>query len=148
LGEDAASKSDRPKSIYAPGASKADSGLRIHIGFRDFVTVLTALGLAGGGAAVFKSSQGDVEKAKAEAAATSSAAAASAQSRFDAQNKEIRALRRELQRDGLRWDKLDSWHAKTRLFNQASKTPPPKFGPRAEKNGEAVRLDLPDEDDE
>jgi hypothetical protein len=55
----------------------------------------------------------------------------------------FKAIEKRQARNDQRWDRLDSWHA--RAFGSPFKTPPPKFGPKAEARGE-VRYE--DEEEE
>jgi hypothetical protein len=62
------------------------------------------------------------------------AAAASAKTATDPLVQRIAELEKKEKRNGQRWNQLDGWNAQKKRPNT---TPPPKFGPEAERRGEA-----------
>ncbi|HVE33833.1 MAG TPA: hypothetical protein VNC18_09755 [Gemmatimonadaceae bacterium] len=133
-----------PPPPPAPKLSKHPTGefIRSHLGkltLKDLAylagLVLTALTWAQS-----RASRDDVETAKRQCMDSAAAAIASALAPVPPR---LKAIDRKLSRNDQRWDRLDAWHV--RAFAVPNRTPPPKFGPTAERRGEAR---YEDEDDE
>ncbi len=132
MAEERSPQSEAPSagSIYAPGAKPGGHGIRIHVGVKDLVYLAgvvtpAALWLVG------RAPPPDQEAVKIVRAAEIASAVASATAPL---NTRLNALERERKRNGKRWDALDAFH--DQVFKRPNKTPPPKFGPRAEALGE------------
>jgi len=125
------SERPRPESIYAPGAKRGGSGVRLHLGVKDLLYVVGLIGPA----ALWLASRSpptEPEIAKTDRATAIASAVAVATTPLLSR---IEALEREKKKNGKRWDGLDAFH--DQLYpRKANKTPPPKFGPRAEAFGE------------
>jgi len=117
--------------------------IRSHLGTLTLKDILYLGGLAITAVtwAQTRASREDVEGARRSCAESAASAIASA---FAPVPPRLKAIERKQSRNDTRWDRLDQWHA--RAFATPFKTPPPKFGPTAEKRGE-VRYD-DEEDDE
>ena len=87
-----------------------------------------------------RASRDEVETARRSCVDASTAAIASA---FAPVPPRLKAVEKRQARNDQRWDRLDAWHG--RAFAAPNRTPPPKFGPKAEARGE-VRYE--DEEDE
>jgi hypothetical protein len=87
-----------------------------------------------------RASRDDVEAARRSCVESAAGAISSAFAPVPAR---LKAIEKKQARNETRWDRLDTFH--TKAFSAPNRTPPPKFGPTAEKRGE-VRYD--DEDDE
>jgi hypothetical protein len=133
-----------PPPPPAPKLSKHPTGefIRSHLGkltLKDLAylagLVLTALTWAQS-----RASRDDVENAKRQCVDSIAPAIASALAPVPPR---LKAIEKRQARNETRWDRLDAWHV--RAFAVPNRTPPPKFGPTAERRGE-VRYD--DEEDE
>jgi hypothetical protein len=78
-----------------------------------------------------RASRDDVETARRNCVDASAAAIASA---FAPVPPRLKAIEKRVSRNDQRWDRLDAWHV--RAFVVPNRTPPPKFGPAAERRGE------------
>lgn len=86
-----------------------------------------------------RASREEVEQAKKECIATASSAIANALAPIPPR---IKSIEKRLARNDQRWDGLDTWHGQA--FQTKKTTPPPKFGPSAEKRGEVRYYDVED----
>lgn len=86
-----------------------------------------------------RASREEVEQAKKDCIATASSAIATALAPIPPR---LKALEHRQARDDQRWDGLDTWHVQA--FGSKKVTPPPKFGPAAEKRGEVRYYDTDD----
>jgi hypothetical protein len=87
-----------------------------------------------------RASRDDVEAARRSCVESTANAIASALAPVP---QRLKVIEKKQARNETRWDRLDAFHA--RVFAAPNRTPPPKFGPTAEKRGE-VRYE--DEEDE
>jgi hypothetical protein len=122
--------SDPPPSLR-PSRRHAGEFLKAHVG-----TVKDLVFLATGILAVIswiqnRASRDEVEAAKKQCIDTAASAIASA---FAPVPPRLKVIEKRLSRNDQRWDRLDAWHV--RAFAVPSRTPPPKFGPGAERRGE------------
>lgn len=131
-----------PGSPSKPPKKTAGEFLRSHLGSLTLKDLLYLGGLIITAVtwAQSRASREDVEAARRSCVESAAGAIASA---FAPVPKRLRDIEKKQARNEQRWDRLDGWH--TRAFTAPFKTPPPKFGPTAEKRGE-VRYD--DEEDE
>ena len=122
-------------SIYAPGTSKSSTGVRIHVGVKDVAYIATIIF---GGFVWFQSraSRDDVVTVKRECVEAIASAVANVSPPLV---KRLDELEKSNVKNGKRWDRLDDFVSTVKAFNQTNKTPPPKFGPRAEALGQLPR---------
>jgi hypothetical protein len=130
-----------PAAPSKPPRKPAGEFLREHLGtltLKDLM-YLGGLALTALTWAQSRASREDVEAAKKQCVDTAASAIASALAPLPPR---VKALEKRAARDDQRWDRLDAWHG--RVFGTPNRTPPPKFGPTAEKRGE-VRYEEEDE---
>jgi len=90
-----------------------------------------------------RASRDEVETARRSCVDSSASAIASALAPIAPLPARVKAIEKKQARNDTRWDRLDAWHGK--VFATPNRTPPPKFGPKAEARGE-VRYE--DEEEE
>lgn len=138
----AAEPSDPPRPSTTTPPRKHEGFVRAHLGTLTLKDLAYLAGLVFTAVtwAQSRASRADVEEARQQCVQSASSSIAAA---FSPVPPRLKAIEKRQARNDQRWDRLDSWHV--RAFGSPFKTPPPKFGPKAEARGE-VRYE--DEEDE
>lgn len=128
---------ERSKTSAPQRKSSAVESVKSHLGLvKDLGTIAAVIG-----AIVLwfqtRASREEVDQAKKECIATASSAIAAGLAPIPPR---IKSIEKRLARDDQRWDSLDQWHSQA--FATKRTTPPPKFGPAAEKRGEVRYFDV------